>query len=62
MDQKLREVIRDVEDLQLPNATVTGDDNVLDTRVYKKTRTKAYKEHLIKKHGQTDVDVVLVKE
>ena len=62
MDQTLHEVIRDVEDLQLPIATFIGPNIILDTRVYKKTRTKEYKEHLIKRHGQNDADVVWIKE
>ena len=54
--------MRDVEDLQLPTATVIGPDIILDTRVYKKTRTREYKEHLIKRHGQNDADAIWIKE
>lgn len=62
MDQTFHEVVRDVGDLQLPTATILGPNNILDTRVYRKTRIKEYKEHLIRKHGKMDVDIVWINE
>ena len=44
----LKEVIQDVEDLNLTPPPLKVVKKVLDSRVYKQTRTRAYWEHIIK--------------
>lgn len=62
LDQTLQEVSQDVGELKLPLVTVKQANKILDTRVYKRTRTKEYKEHLIQRHGQPERDAVWIKE
>lgn len=51
-DQILKEVIQDVEYLDLTPPLPKGANKVLDSRAYKKTRTATYWEHLAKWHGK----------
>lgn len=50
-DQSLIKVIQDVDELHLPSTTIKKEDCILDSIIYKKTRTKEYKEHLVKWKG-----------
>ena len=62
LDQSLIEVIQEVEKFQLPSILVKKVENILDSRIYKKTRHKFYWEYLFKWHGNRDEKATWIKE
>lgn len=61
-NKSLNEVIQEVEELNFPSVPIKQEEKIMDSRVYKKTRKKEYREHLVKWKGKTDADAVWIKE
>ena len=51
-----------MEDLNLTPSPPKVAEKVLESRIYKKTRTSTYWEHLVKWHGKDDVEKTWIKE